>query len=93
MTDVLENAPTDFVDKVRNRAAECLKPLLQELEFRHGDEEHEVEYVGDLYARLIVAVYMGFQPKLLANDAEECAFKLMELTGIEMEEVEANDAD
>jgi hypothetical protein len=36
---------------------------------------------------------MGFQPKLLANDAEESAFKLMELTGIEMEEVEADDTD
>jgi hypothetical protein len=93
MTDELENAPTDFADKVKERAAVCLQTLLQELEFRHGESDYEVEYVGDLYARMIVAVYMGFQPKLLANDAEESAFKLMELTGIEMEEVEADDAD
>jgi hypothetical protein len=93
MTEEVKNAPTDFADKVNSRAIECLQPLLQELEFRHGDEEYEAEYMGDLYARLIVAVYMGFQPKLLANDAEECAFKLMELTGIKMEEVEADDAD
>jgi hypothetical protein len=92
MTEELKNAPTSLVEKVNLRAVECLEPLLQELEFRQGDEEHEVEYIGDLYARLIVAVYMGFQPKLLADDAEGAALKLMKLTGIEMEEVE-DDAD
>ena len=93
MTEEVESDTTDFAGKVRNHAAACLQTLLEELESRHGKSDYEVEYVGDLYARMVVAVYMGFQPKLLANDAEETAFKLMELTGIKMEEVEVDDAD
>ena len=89
--DVVDESDT-FPEQVTKAAVYPLKELLKELELNHGDVDYEVQFVADLYARIIVAVYMGFQPKLLANDAEESAFRLMELSGVEMEEVE-NDAD
>ena len=89
--DVVDESDT-FPEQVTKAAVYPLKELLKELELNHGDVDYEVQFVADLYARIIVAVYMWFQPKLLANDAEESAFRLMELSGVEMEEVE-NDAD
>ncbi len=91
MTEETETVP--FYDGVTQKASIILQELLKELELKGGDRDYEAEVVANTYARLIICVYMGFQPKLLASDAEESAFKLMELTGIEMEKVEADDAD
>ena len=75
-----------FYEQVTKSAVLPLKELLKELEDKGGDTDYEVQFVADLYSRLIVSVYMGFQPILLAEDAEDSAFKLMRMAGVEMEE-------
>lgn len=64
---------------VNLHAVEVLKVLLKDLEGKHGDEQYETEFVGDLYARMIVSVYLGFNPQEMAQDAEAGAIRLMEM--------------
>jgi hypothetical protein len=73
---------------VNLHAVRVLGVLLKELEDKHGDEQYETEFLGDLYARMIVSVYLGFNPQAMAEDAEAGALRLMELTGVNPEETE-----
>lgn len=73
---------------INKHTAAALEPLLQDLEKRHGDEEYETEFLGDLYARMIVSVYMGYRPERMSKDAEDGAIRLMQMSGIDMEEIE-----
>ena len=60
----------------------------KDLEDNYGNEQYEVEFLGDLYARMIVSVYMGYFPEKMGKDAEEGATRLMKLSGVDMEEKE-----
>ena len=71
---------TDAVNKI---AAELLPILLANLEKASEDEKllklYEADFLGDLYARMIVSVYMGYYPSRMADDAEDAAHRLYEL--------------
>ena len=59
---------------VNEVAAEQLPMLTAELEEAMADkdllEQYEIDFLGDLYARMIVSVYMGYYPNRMAEDAD-----------------------
>ena len=69
---------------VNEIAAKQLPMLLADLEEATSDkdlrEQYEVDFLGDLYARMIVSVFMGYYPSRMADDAEDAALKLYEMT-------------
>ena len=71
---------TEAVNKV---AADILPILLANLEKASEDEKllnlYEVDFLGDLYARMVVSVFMGYYPSRMADDAEDAAYRLYEL--------------
>lgn len=71
---------TEAVNKI---AAELLPILLADLEEAHKDKDllsqYEIDFLGDLYARMVVSVFMGYYPSRMADDAEDAAYKLYEL--------------
>ena len=75
-------------EAINRHAVSALEVLLKDSEVKWGDEEYETEFLGDLYARMIVSVYMGYFPQKIGEDAEAGAICLMKLTGVEMEEIE-----
>jgi hypothetical protein len=89
MTQNLEDLPMsdDELDirrqAVNKVAAEILPMLLADLEKANEDkdlrEQYEVDFLGDLYARMVVSVYMGYYPSRMADDAEDAALKLFEM--------------
>lgn len=62
-------------------AVEQLPILFADLEKANedNDTQYEINFLGDLYARLVVSVYMGYYPSRMAGDAERAAYKLFEL--------------
>lgn len=68
---------------VNEIAAKQLPMLLADLEEATADKDllpqYEIDFLGDLYARLITSVFMGYHPHRLAEDAEDNAYKLFEL--------------
>jgi hypothetical protein len=71
---------TDAVNKI---AAELLPILLANLEKASEDEKllklYEIDFLGDLYARMVASVFMGYYPSRMADDAEDAAHRLYEL--------------
>lgn len=71
------------VETVNKVAAELLPILLADLEEESKNKDtlgqYEIDFLGDLYARLIVSVYMGYYPSRLAEDAEDAALRLFEM--------------
>jgi hypothetical protein len=71
---------TEAVNKI---AAELLPILLANLEKASEDKDllklYEIDFLGDLYARMVVSVYMGYYPSRMAEDAEDAAHRLYEL--------------
>lgn len=67
-------------DVINKHAVTVLEILLKDLEGNYGDEQYETEFLGDLYARMIVSVYMGYFPERMGKDAEEGAIRLMKAT-------------
>jgi hypothetical protein len=80
MLDDEESKRTEAVNKV---AAELLPILLANLEKASESEKllnlYEVDFLGDLYARMVVSVFMGYYPSRMADDAEDAAHRLYEL--------------
>ena len=76
-----EDTKTEAVNKV---AADILPTLLADLEEAAADkdliEQYEVDFLGDLYARMVVSVFMGYYPSRMADDAEDAALKLYEMS-------------
>jgi len=68
---------------VNEVAAEQLPMLIADLEEAMADkdllEQYEVDFLGDLYARMIVSVYIGYYPSRMAEDAEDAAYRLYEM--------------
>lgn len=75
-------------EAVNRHAVTALENLLQESEGKWGDEDYETGFLGDLYARMIVSVYMGYFPQKMGKDAEDGAIRLMRASGVDMEETE-----
>lgn len=75
-------------EAVNRHAVAALEVLLKDLEGKFGDEEYETAFLGDLYARMIVSVYMGYFPEQMGKDAEAGAIRLMEASDVDMEESE-----
>jgi len=75
-------------EAVNRHAVAALEALLKDSEDKWGDEEYETEFLGDLYARMIVSVYMGYFPEKMGKGAEDGAMRLMKMSGVDMEEVE-----
>jgi hypothetical protein len=71
-------------EAVNKIAAELLPILLANLEKAGENKDllklYEVDFLGDLYARMIVSVYMGYYPSRMADDAEDAAHRLYEMT-------------
>jgi hypothetical protein len=42
-------------------------------------EQYEIDFLGDLYARMVVSVYMGFFPDRMAKDAIDAQKRLNKL--------------
>lgn len=78
--------PEEKHEAVNKHAVTVLEVLLKDLENKYGDEQYEIEFLGDLYARMIVSVYMGYYPDKMGKDAEEGAISLMNASGVDMEE-------
>jgi hypothetical protein len=72
---------------VNKVAAEILPMLLADLEEAMADkdlrEQYEVDFLGDLYARMIVSVFMGFYPEGMGGDAQDAALRLIKMAGEE----------
>ena len=68
---------------VNEVAAKQLPMLVTEYEEAMADEDlleqYEIDFLGDLYARMIVSVFMGFYPSRMADDAEDAAYRLYEM--------------
>lgn len=68
---------------VNKVAAEVLPMLLADFEEVSLDKNlqhpYEVDFLGDLYARMVVSVFMGYYPSRMADDAEDAAHRLYEL--------------
>lgn len=75
-----EGKRTEAVNKV---AADILPILLADLEEDSKDvdtrEQNEITFLGDLYARMVASVFMGYYPSRMADDAEDAAYRLYEL--------------
>ena len=71
------------VGAIKRIAADRLETQLEKLHQVPEDEEalkqYEIDFLGDLYARMIVSVFMGYRPDRLAKDAEDSAYKLFEI--------------
>ena len=74
----------DYINKKVNAVAiKQLPMLLTDLDEALKDkdllEQYEVDFLGDLYARMIVSVYMGFFPDRMAKDAIDAQKRLNKL--------------
>lgn len=82
---VIKECSEEKQEAVNQYAVAALEGLLGDLEGKYGDEEYETEFLGDLYARMIVSVYMGFFPEKMGKDAEDAAIRLMKASGVELD--------
>jgi hypothetical protein len=82
---------------VNEIAARQLPMLLADLEEATADkdlrEQYEVDFLGDLYARMIVSVFMGFYPEVMGEDAQGAAIRLIKMAGEEDYDTDKGDSD
>ena len=86
MTNNPEDDPTEEDEKrhaVNAIASRVLPILLADLEEASEDtdaqKQYEIDFLGDLYARMVASVFMGYYPSRMAGDAEDAALKLYEM--------------
>jgi hypothetical protein len=64
-------------------AADILPTLLADFEEVSADKDlqhqYEIDFIGDMYARMVLSFFMGYNPSRIANDAEGAAYRLYEL--------------
>ena len=74
-------------EEVNKVAVKQLPMLLADLEEVVGDKEllqqHEVDFLGDLYARMIISAVMGFYPERMGKDAEDAAERIIKFAEVE----------
>jgi hypothetical protein len=87
MTQNLEDELDIRRQAVNKAAAEVLPMLLADLEkAQEGKDtlpQYETAFLGDLYARMIVSVFMGFYPEVMGEDAQGAALRLIKMAGEE----------
>jgi len=86
MTQAISECSEEKHEAVNRHAVAALEVLLKDAEGKWGDEEYETEFLGDLYARMIVSVYMGYLPQKMGKDAEDGAMRLMKMSDMEESE-------
>ena len=86
MEDEVVVPSEERVSQINRHAQKVLIGLLKDYEESQGEETYETEFVGELYARLIVAYYMGYFTDKLADEAAQAAHDLMFASGVVMEE-------
>jgi hypothetical protein len=74
----------DYINKKVNAVAAKQLPMLltdfvEALKDKDLLEQYEIDFLGDLYARMIVSVYMGFFPDRMAKDAIDAQKRLNKL--------------
>jgi hypothetical protein len=75
-------APTDEqFEAINKHAQRSLKKLLKNHEAAYGDQEHEWKFIGDLFARMIIASFMGYLPEELGRDADKAGKHIAKLAG------------
>ena len=69
-----EDTKTEAVNKI---AVDLLPILFADLEKANEDNDthYEINFLGDLYARMVVSVFMGYYPSRMAGDAEDAAYR------------------
>ena len=88
MTETNKECSEAKHEAVNRHAVAALEVLLKESEGKWGDEDYETEFLGDLYARMIVSVYMGYFPQKMGEDAEAGAMRLMKASGVDVEDTQ-----
>ena len=85
MTDTeARTPPTDEqFEAINKQAQKSLKRLLKQHEKSYADKDYEWTFIGDLFARMIVASYMGYSPEELGQDADKAGQRIVELAGAE----------
>ena len=70
-------------EAINEVAAKVLPMLLADFEEVSVDKNlqhpYEIDFIGDLYARMVTSVFMGYYPTNMAEDAEDAAHRLYEL--------------
>ena len=74
------------LNHINSHAQKVLTELLKEYEIKYGEDTYEAEFVGDLFARLVMAHYMGYYTDKLADEASQSAQHIMHASGVVMEE-------
>jgi hypothetical protein len=69
--------------EVKTLAAKLLPMLFADLEAATVNkdllEEYETNFLGELYARMIVSAYMGYSPDVMGQDAIDGCNRLIKL--------------
>ena len=77
-------APSDEqVAAINTYAQKYLKKHLLQHEKSYGSTDYEWKFIGDLFARMILASYMGYHPEDLGADAVAAGERLIRLAGAE----------
>jgi hypothetical protein len=92
-SDGIEEVELDLkTEAITKIAAELLPILLANLEKASEDKDllklYEIDFLGDLYARMVASVFMGYYPDVMGEDAIGAAHRLHELA-----KEQDNDAD
>lgn len=84
MTEAAPIQPTEEqFEAINKQARKSLKRLLKQHEKTYANKEYEWEFIGDLFARMIVASYMGYNPEGLGQEADRAGKRIVELSGAE----------
>ena len=78
---ILEEELDVRYEEVNKVAVKQLPMLLADLEKVAGDkdllQQYEVDFLGDLYARMIMSAVMGFYPERMGKDAQDAAERII----------------
>lgn len=81
MTETLQPPTDEQFEAINKHAQRSLKKLLKNHEAAYGDQEHEWKFIGDLFARMIIASFMGYLPEELGKDAERAGQQITKMAG------------
>jgi hypothetical protein len=83
MTKISSECSEEKAQAINEVAAKQLALLFPDLYEAVNDkdllEQYEIDFLGDLYARMIMAAYMGYCPDLMGADAIEGKDRLVKL--------------
>lgn len=72
--------PTDEqFEAINTHATKSLVKLLRQHEKSYGNSDYEWKFIGNLFAQMILAGYMGYHVDELGKDAEAAGERLIKL--------------